>query len=83
MGMGRRFPRWLLVGCEQSRHDEWGEEVMAKDWESFEDVYDIDYFKPPAIGNLLDWWRTKRPKYDYKATRLKTAKGWRIWRRSK
>ncbi len=56
---------------------------MAKDWESFEDVFDIDYFKPPAIGNLLNWWRTKRPKYEYKATRLKTAKGWRIWRRSK
>lgn len=26
--MGRRFPCWLLVGCEQSRYDEWGEEVM-------------------------------------------------------
>ena len=56
---------------------------MAKDWEVFQDIQAVGYFKTPNIKGILTSLRTAWPSSSFKATELTKSKGWRIWRRSK
>ena len=54
---------------------------MAKKWEQFQDIQQIDYFKDVNIKAALTALRTAWPSSAFKATPLKKSKGWRIWRK--